>query len=90
MTYYSDLLVVISELEVLEHGLRPKRSVAELRRLCADLLAVEPAEYLARQLLDMLDTLPAEVPQESVGVFLFDRVRALLGLPPAEDLCKQA
>ena len=80
MTYYSDQLCVIAEIERLGHGLTPSRPVHELQALCRRLLAIEPDDELATHLLRMLDEMPVNVRLESLWVFVAERLRQLLAL----------
>ena len=77
MTYYSDLLIVISELEALESGQPPARSSSELRLLCRRMLEIDPNEFLVKQLLEMLEALPKHVRKDALGSVLVDKVRAM-------------
>ena len=78
MTYYSDMLIVIGELEALERGQATTRSAPELRRLCKDMLAIDPGEPMARQLLDSLESLPEHVRRGSLHTYLVEKVRLIL------------
>lgn len=80
MTYYSDLLIVIDEIDALKHGLAPRRSVAELRGLCGNILAIDPDEDLAAQLLFALRDLDGEIAGPSLLVLIFEKFRVLAGL----------
>ena len=77
MTYYSDFLIVIDEIENIQIGQSPRRSVDDLKILCNRLLSVEPEEKMVRQLLDMLETLPDHLPRGSIRHHLVDRMRVL-------------
>lgn len=79
MTYYSDLLVVIDEYQALEHGLAPKRAVAELRALCINILEIEPNEDIAERLLTMLAELPDDIRSRSIHPLLFEQLRSAVG-----------
>lgn len=80
MTYYSDLLIVIDAIEALRHGMPPRHGVGELRRLCAGILAVDPDEALATQLLAELRDMASERDGHAIGVVLFEKYRSLAGL----------
>lgn len=67
MTFYSDLLTVITELEALQHGQQTTKSVAELRSLCTGILAIDPEEFLAHELLALLDAQSNTATQRPLG-----------------------
>jgi len=77
MTYYSDLLIVIDEIDVLKHGMPPRRGVAELRRLCGNILAIDPDEDLAAQLLAALRDLDDRIEGPSLLILVFEKLRFL-------------
>ena len=77
MTYYSDLLIVIDEIETLGYGRTPKRSASELRETCRRILAIEPNDDLAARLLMMLDDLPRNIRRESLWIYVVDRIKAM-------------
>jgi hypothetical protein len=56
MTHYSDLLDLVADAEALEHGTAARRSDAELRALCTAVLASDPEDQLAVQVLAILDS----------------------------------
>lgn len=86
VTYYSDLLVVIDEIDALKHGMNPRRSVSELRGLCDNILAVDPDEELAAQLLVALrdlHELHGEVDASAIRIYLFEKFRWLTRPSPS-------
>jgi hypothetical protein len=78
MTYYSDLLLVLSELEALQFGKPPKRPAEELRALCVSILEIDPDEELAGQLLAALNSVPATVSRNGFVAILRDKAATAL------------
>jgi hypothetical protein len=78
MTYYSDLLIVLDELEALQFGKHPNRPAEELRQLCLSMLEIDPEEELARQLFAELEALPPEINRKGLVTFLREKALLLL------------
>lgn len=65
MTYYSDLIEVISTIENIQHGTPLKRSVSDLRILCGTMLKINPDEDLAKELLRTLWDITPETSRDT-------------------------